>query len=268
MSKPELVFLHCNFFPRCQARVDKFFVGYHTLQFMTGGGLELWYGKNFQRLEGTWFWPAYPGPHIRFHCASGHPYWVHRYVAFQGPLVEHWKKQGLWITGPQPAPRNNDYSILFDEILSQARVNEPWSQRRAANLLEGLLIELARAREQPASQEPWLESVLNVLDEPLKLLAHSPQDHCTEPNYAHLAQKLDMGLSTLRRRFVKATGTPLHDYFMKKRVESARILLGETDWPVKRIAERLGYRDVYFFSRQFKQLTGVPPGQYRRSRQS
>ena len=29
----------------------------------------------------------------------------------------------------------------------------------------------------------------------------------------------------------------------------------------------LGYRDVYFFSRQFRVITGVPPAMYRRSRQ-
>jgi len=33
---------------------------------------------------------------------------------------------------------------------------------------------------------------------------------------------------------------------------------------VGEIAEALGYKDIYFFSRQFKQLVGVSPVQYRR----
>jgi len=50
-------------------------------------------------------------------------------------------------------------------------------------------------------------------------------------------------------------------------VAKARQMLGETELPLKTIADRLGYRDVYFFSRQFRKLSGVPPAAYRRSRQ-
>jgi AraC-like DNA-binding protein len=44
-------------------------------------------------------------------------------------------------------------------------------------------------------------------------------------------------------------------------------LLTETDLPLKAVAERLGYDSVYFFARQFRQIAGVPPGVFRRSRQ-
>jgi len=44
-------------------------------------------------------------------------------------------------------------------------------------------------------------------------------------------------------------------------------MLVHTDEPIKMIAARLGYNDVYFFSRQFRLITGVPPAIYRRSRQ-
>jgi YesN/AraC family two-component response regulator len=36
--------------------------------------------------------------------------------------------------------------------------------------------------------------------------------------------------------------------------------------PVKRIARKLGYQDV-FFGRQFQERAGAPPGAYRLSRQ-
>jgi len=57
-----------------------------------------------------------------------------------------------------------------------------------------------------------------------------------------------------------------HAYLLQCRATSARRLLGETDLPIKSIAQQLGYRDVYFFSRQFRQMTGVPPAVYRHSR--
>ena len=46
--------------PRCTATVDKYFVGYHTLQFMFRGGIELSYDDRAHLLEGKWFWPANP----------------------------------------------------------------------------------------------------------------------------------------------------------------------------------------------------------------
>jgi transcriptional regulator GlxA family with amidase domain len=88
-----------------------------------------------------------------------------------------------------------------------------------------------------------------------------------EGDYAGIARKLGMAESTLRRRFREATGVPPHEYVLQARVNEARRLLGETDHPIKRVAQQLGYRDVYFFSRQFRQFAGVPPALYRKSRQ-
>lgn len=46
----------------------------------------------------------------------------------------------------------------------------------------------------------------------------------------------------------------------------ARALLADTDLTLAALAARLGCENPYFFSRQFKQQVGVPPGVYRRSR--
>jgi AraC-like DNA-binding protein len=115
-----------------------------------------------------------------------------------------------------------------------------------------------RAAAPDAGAESWLDSVL------LELAREKPD---TEPDYPALADLCGMSLSSLRRRFRAATGTPLHEWTMQARIVRARALLGETDTPIKAIAEQLGYRDVYFFTRQFRQRVGVPPAAFRRSRQ-
>ena len=43
------------------------------------------------------------------------------------------------------------------------------------------------------------------------------------------------------------------------RVRQAQRMLMESDASMSEIAERVGYRDVHFFSRQFKQVTGLSP---------
>jgi AraC-like DNA-binding protein len=251
----DLTFLHCGQNLRCDARVDKWF-DYYTLQLMTRGEIEVLYDERKYALRGGWFWPAFPGPHVRFHLAPNCASWEHRYVAFTGAQVNEWKAAKLWVETPQPLPSKRLVK-LFDELLVQALRTDVWGVRRAANLLEQVLIEMAEARTQLPTHEPWLESALEVLNE----------QSVFAPDYEKLARVCGMGQSTLRRRFKEATGTTLHSYVMQRRMAHAKQLLGETDWPLKQIASRLQFSDVYFFSSQFKKMAGVSPTAYRKTRQ-
>jgi AraC-like DNA-binding protein len=217
-------------------------------------------GERNWRLEGKWFWSAYPGPRISFHVAEGHKTWRHRYIAFRGPLVERWEAEGLFpIAPPQPAPRDEDFGDRFDALLALATRGDKWSARRAVHLLEGILIELAEERARSDGQPPWLRSAIERFSEAATGGAI---------DYDAVAAELGMAQSTLRRRFRAAMGVPPHEFVLQQRVGEARRLLGETDLPIKSIAQKLGYRDVYFFSRQFRRLAGVPPALYRKSRQA
>lgn len=259
MPATDLIFLHSGHSPRCIARVDKRFDGYYTLQFMARGGLELYYGDERHELNGAWFWTAQPGPRTRFHPGAGSAWWEHRYVAFKGARVSRWIADGLYFEGPQAAPDRDKgvtYRVLFDELLQQVRRHDRWGTVRATNLLERILLELAEARAQPADREPWLDLALERL---------AKADGAFD--YEALADACGMSLGTLRRRFRKATGSALHKYALQCRIGTACSLLGDGDLPVKSIAEKLGYSDVYFFSRQFRQAMGVPPATYRRSAQ-
>jgi AraC-like DNA-binding protein len=260
MPFADLVFLHSGRSPRCIARVDKRFDGYYTLQFMARGGVELYYGEQRHELSGSWFWTAAPGERIRFHPGAGHEWWEHRYVAFKGPRVNCWIAEGLYFDGPQAAPAGpggKGYSALFDELLEQTRRHDRWGNTRSINLLERILIELAEERTQPDTKEPWLQQALEYLSK-------GP----ATPDYEQLAKASGMSLSTLRRRFKQSTGAALHHYTLQNRIAAACRLLGDGDLPIKAIAEELGYSDVYFFTRQFRRVMGIPPATYRRSAQS
>lgn len=257
----DLIFLHHGHYPQCTAKVDKHFDGYSTLQLMTRGRLELWYDRQRHALEGPVVWPAFPGPWIRFHRAPGCPSWEHRYVAFKGSAVGRWQAEGLWLSGPQVVSDPRKFAARFDQLLEQVRRADRWGARIAANLLEGLLLELADQRGAAAGGddgEPWVQRVIEQLERCVNQ---------AEIDYEQLAAGQSMSLSTLRRRFRQHVGVPLHTYVLQLRMGEARRMLGDTDLPIKAIADRLGYGDVFYFSRQFAQLTGVPPATYRRSRQ-
>jgi AraC-like DNA-binding protein len=257
----DLIFLASSHIPATNQLIDKHLIGYATMQYMQHGGVFLAYNDRDYQLEGAWFWPAYPGPRIKFHAAPGYPSWSHRHIGFQGALFHRWVAQGIWPNGPQPAPVSRtpeEWAEWFDAMNALSRRADRWGRLRAINLLEQLLLELAEARTVGTERDAWLEEVLQKL--------HLDEPTAAWPNYEELANELGVGVATLRRKFKAITETSLYSYVMQSRIAHARTLLSETDLPLKTIAARLGYNNVYFFSRQFREIAGVSPGTYRKSR--
>ena len=54
-------------------------------------------------------------------------------------------------------------------------------------------------------------------------------------------------------------------YFIKMKIECAKTYIREGNYNVTQIAEILAYDSVHYFSRQFKQVTGMSPKEYSRS---
>jgi LacI family transcriptional regulator len=70
--------------------------------------------------------------------------------------------------------------------------------------------------------------------------------------------------STLERNFRCYLGRSPQSEIRAVQLARARQLLAETDHPVSRIAELVGYRHVEYFNVVFKREIGQTPGQYRR----
>jgi AraC-like DNA-binding protein len=81
---------------------------------------------------------------------------------------------------------------------------------------------------------------------------------------ATLAREAGYAPDHFSRRFAALTGLRPQAYVIRARMARARQLLTESTLSVGEIAHVLGYRDVYFFSRQFHQRCGLAPTAYRR----
>lgn len=250
----DLHFLHSAMTARCAARVDKHFEGYCSLQLMSAGEVELFYDQTRYAMTGVCYWAAMPGPHIRFHAAERVGWWTHRYVAFRGTLASDWLAAGLLPQRPITPADPARHIERFDKLLATVRGSTRWSHLSAINLLEAILLELA---ETPATSDraPWLPRAIEMLEEAPESLI----------DYHDVAAALDLGFSTFRRAFKQQTGKSPHDYRIGVKVAAAKRLLERTDTPIKRIAQQLGYADVFYFSRQFRTETGLPPRAYRES---
>lgn len=81
---------------------------------------------------------------------------------------------------------------------------------------------------------------------------------------AAFARAVGISRSHFDREFSAQVGQPPRQFLINCKIIEARRYLESSSLRVGEIAEALGYKDIYFFSRQFKQLVGRSPANYRR----
>ncbi|MDR0397201.1 MAG: AraC family transcriptional regulator [Oscillospiraceae bacterium] len=74
-----------------------------------------------------------------------------------------------------------------------------------------------------------------------------------------LADLVHLNPVYLSSLFRKSLGTSVRQYIQRIRISNAELLLEEGVYNITQVAEMCGFRDVYYFSRTFKQMKGVPP---------
>ncbi|MBD1383080.1 helix-turn-helix domain-containing protein [Metabacillus arenae] len=78
-----------------------------------------------------------------------------------------------------------------------------------------------------------------------------------------IALEFQLSISYLSRFIKGQTGVTFTQYIQDLRMEDVKKQLKETDQPIKDIVIQVGYKDVANFTRKFKKIVGVTPGQYR-----
>lgn len=84
-----------------------------------------------------------------------------------------------------------------------------------------------------------------------------------EVSLQKLADKFFVNASYLSRLFKEEAGEIFTKYLMQLRVARARHLLQTTHMKVYEVSEAVGYSDVKYFNKIFKDLTGITPADHR-----
>lgn len=107
---------------------------------------------------------------------------------------------------------------------------------------------------EPASSSQAMVLVKNYIGE------HLDEDL----NRKTLAQAAHLNPDYLSYLFRKHTGETLSRYILKERVRQAKKLLMSTNLPIHEIALQIGFPNISYFSKQFKDLEGQTPLQFRK----
>ncbi|HJV50064.1 MAG TPA: AraC family transcriptional regulator [Noviherbaspirillum sp.] len=116
----------------------------------------------------------------------------------------------------------------------------------------------------PEAQQGWLAGLrCPYISRALSLLHARPAHPWT---VEELAAQAGLSRSALAERFQRLLGEPPLRYLTRWRLALAARQLRETQEPLIRIAERVGYESEAAFNRAFRREFGMPPAAWRRLR--
>lgn len=89
------------------------------------------------------------------------------------------------------------------------------------------------------------------------------QPDCAWTLSACIESHIGVPYDTVSRVFSQKEGRTIERYYIAQKVERVKELLGYNELSLNEIAYRTGYSSTAHLSRQFKQLTGMTPKEYR-----
>ena len=146
----------------------------------------------------------------------------------------------------------------FEAIVIEAQRDDDHVDTRLRSLLGCLLVEIARHPAEPQAERRLSSAQQRLLQD------HAARRLTDWPDLKQLAAVVDLSPDYFSRLFRRTYGRSVRQWLVDQRIRLARLYLAESDHDVTSVAAMLGYNDVFYFSRQFKQRVGLSPSAYRR----
>ncbi|MBM4362388.1 MAG: AraC family transcriptional regulator, partial [Deltaproteobacteria bacterium] len=208
--------------------------------------------------EGTLVWIF---PDVEHSYAPLTEQWLERWIQFDGPLAERLDAMGHLDRRAPFAEVGTDARIagIFDRARDGFLRETPEGELLAAAAVLELLgaagaLATSRAAAE-GSRDPLVRRALALVDA-----------RADDPDFTpeHVARRLRVPYSTLRRRLRQAGEGSLKARILRARMTRAKQLLGVTTLSVEEVAYRCGFRAASYFVRAFREREGVTPGEFRR----
>lgn len=153
----------------------------------------------------------------------------------------------------------------FEFAANEIATRRAGSETVLAKMSELLFVEALRRYIEglPQEQTGWLAGVKDPFVSRALSLLHG----CLAREWTvdELGRQVGLSRSALADRFTRLIGEPPMRYLARWRIQVAAHQLRNSDAPLARIAEQVGYESEAAFNRAFKRSLGVPPATWRRS---
>jgi AraC family transcriptional regulator len=92
-----------------------------------------------------------------------------------------------------------------------------------------------------------------------QVISHIEDNLESELSLAEIAQVAGVSVSHLKTLFRRSTGTPVHQYILRRRVERAKLLLQDQNLSIAQIAFATGFAHQSHLARHMRKILGVTP---------
>ncbi len=162
--------------------------------------------------------------------------------------------------GSTAAWMRSSLEFAADEIAAQ----RAGSETVLAKMSELMFVEALRryVESLPEEQTGWLAGLKDPFVSRALALMHGGLTR--EWTVDDLGREVGLSRSALADRFTRLIGEPPMRYLARWRLQVAATQLRNSDAPLARIAEQVGYESEAAFNRAFKRNFGVPPAAWRK----
>lgn len=145
-------------------------------------------------------------------------------------------------------------SEIFQKIIEECTAQKTNYEINVLAYTMQLLVSLVRSNTQDSEDKTLsIDYIISNLDGYFFL----------EFDIDQLARSAGYSSSHFRKLFFEKTGMSPKKYIIFKRIETAKLMLTNSDLKISEIATRCGYLNVYDFSSLFKKHTNLSPLQFR-----
>lgn len=188
--------------------------------------------------------------------------WEEFWVGFDGHYPTYLMQQDCF--SPRHPLINMGFNIEFMEVFVQlidTFKHEGIAYRQIASCLVIQLLGLvyASALMKDKTQLKKERVVQNI-----QMYMH--KNWSEKINFRELATRHNVGYEWFRKSFKKVVGCSPSQYLQQLKIEKASQMLRQTSLTIAEIAYEVGYESEFYFSRMFKQKTGLSPSEYRQGR--
>lgn len=200
--------------------------------------------------------------HKAYSHASSEQLWTLKWAHFYGPNMTGIYKKYVE-RGGKPCfetQKLNDYlqklNMLFDIASSSVYIKD----MKIFEQLSSLLTLLMEDSWSPAKENKNPTGKRNLQDVKEYIDIHFNEKLLLDD----LAEQFFINKYYLTRVFKEQFGLSISHYIMQQRITHAKHLLRFSDNTIEKIAVLCGMEDANYFSRVFRKVEGVAPGEYRR----
>lgn len=243
--------------PHCSKREN--LASYLFFLVLDGSGTLEYQGKSYPLSQGDCVFIDCKKPYAHY---TSEDLWKLQWIHFFGPNMmgiyeKYMERGGLPCFHPREL---SAYTHLLDEMQNIAASPSYIKDMKIYEKITSLLTVLMEESWNPKQQFHVSAKRRNLQD----IKEYLEEHYAEKITLDMLAERFYINKYYLTRIFKEQFGVSINNYLLQVRITRAKQLLRFSEYSIEKIGQQCGMNDANYFSRMFKKMEGIAPGEYRK----